>query len=487
MRKAMDCQSRFDCKAVADVSLNLECRDEIVPILKSLQQVYSQPTVCKQILELIGKDVNPKSRTDLGREGFDYWQILVLASVRQGCTLDYDKLQDLAEQHRALRQIMRIGDWENGPSFNWQRIRDNVCLLSPQTIAEISRLIVGEGHRICPQAAEHVRADSFVMETNIHYPTEATLIKDGIHQILKLATELAIEAGTEGWRQADQLEKKTRQLSREIQRIACRKGPNYQERLKAKYRILIGHATKISKRAASLWQVCSSLGTSWSEVCRKRLDHFLALTNQVLNTTRRRVLHGESVPNSEKLFSIYETHTQLYKRGKAGEPVQFGRLVLVYEDAAGFIVHQHLMPRDAQDRDVVVEQTKHVKQLLGERLKSLSFDRGFHSPEIQEEMAELVPTVCIPMPGVKQAKRQAEQASAEFRAARQRHSGVESAIGALQSGNGLERCLDRSEQGFERCLALGVLGRNLHVLGKLLISKTAETSQAAFSKRAKAA
>ena len=337
MRKATECQSRFDCETVSDVRLNLECRDEIIPILRSLQQVYSRATLRGQVLQLIRNDVNRDSRTDVGREGFDYWQILVLAAVRQGCGLDYDKLQDLAEQHRALRQIMRIGDWEDGPSFSWQRIRDNVCLLRAETIAEISRLIVGEGHRISPEAAAHVRADSFVMETNIHYPTEATLIRDGIHQIVSLATKLASTAGITGWRQADHLEKRANRLCREIQRIASRKGANYQQRLKDRYRLLIRHTEKITQRASLLLKACAGPKAESPDARVERLKHFLELTDQVLNTTRRRVLKGESVPNSEKLFSIYETHTQLYKRGKAGEPVQFGRLVLVYEDAAGFV------------------------------------------------------------------------------------------------------------------------------------------------------
>ena len=143
MRKAMERQGRFDCEIVSHVRLNLECRDEIIPILRSLQQIYSLPALRDQILRLVAKDVNPDSRVDLGREGFDYWQIVVLAAVRRGCSLDYDKLQDLAEQHRTLRQITGIGDWEEGPSFNWRRIRDNVCLLRPETIEEISHLIVG--------------------------------------------------------------------------------------------------------------------------------------------------------------------------------------------------------------------------------------------------------------------------------------------------------------------------------------------------------
>jgi IS5 family transposase len=488
MRKATEFQGRLDCQSVVNVWLNLECRDEIIPILRSLQQIYSQPALRDRILQLISLDVNPDSSADRGREGFDYWQILVLAAIRQGCACDYDKLQDLAEQHRALRQIMGIGDWDEDVSFNWRRIRDNVCLLSPETIEKISHVIVGEGHRLCPQAAEHLRGDSFVMETNIHYPTEATLISDGIHQVLKLAVRIADAANAKGWRQSKKLETKTRQITRDIQRIAARKGPRYKERLQVKYQHLIRHATKISQRARDLEnKVSAGKTTEMPAPDTDRLKHFLDLTDQVLQTATRRMLHDETVPNDEKLFSIYETHTQLYKRGKAGEPIQFGRLVMVYEDAAGFIVHHHLPSRDKTDRDLVVEQTKIVVQRLDQKVKSLSFDRGFHSPEIQAELAPLVPTVCIPMPGDKQKKVQQEQSTVEFRTAHQRHSGVESAIGALQAGNGLERCFDRTERGFARCLALGVLGRNLHVLGKLLIARESAKSLSAFSRRKRAA
>lgn len=488
MRKATELQRRLDCQSVASVCLNLECRDEIIPILRSLQQIYSQPALRNQILQLVSLDVNPESRADRGREGFDYWQILVLAAIRQGCAFNYDKLQDLAEQHRALRQIMGIGDWDEEVSFNWRRIRDNVCLLSSETIEKISHRVVGEGHRLCPEAAEHVRGDSFVMETNIHYPTEATLISDGVHQIVKFAVCLAELVSAKGWRQSRKLETKTRQITRDIQRIAARKGPHYQERLQVKYQHLIRHATKISQRARDLKNKVSAGKTAETlTIHTDRLEHFLNLTDQVLLTATRRMLHGETVPNDEKLFSIYETHTQLYKRGKAGEPIQFGRLVMVYEDAGGFIVHHHLLPRNETDRDVVVEQTKTVVQRLNQKVKSLSFDRGFHSPEIQAALAPLAPTICIPKPGDKQKKVQMEQSTAEFRAAHQRHSGIESAIGALQAGNGLERCFDRTERGFTRCLALGVLGRNLHVLGKLIIARESAKSISAFSRRKHAA
>ena len=102
-------------------------------------------------------------------------------------------------------------------------------------------------------------------------------------------------------------------------------------------------------------------------------------------------------------------------------------------------------------------------------------------------MAKIVGAPCLPKPGAKQAEEQEQAASVEFRRARQSHPGVESAIGALQSGNGLERCRDRSEQGLERYVGLGILGRNLHTLGKLLIAREAVTCVAAASKRKLAA
>jgi len=487
MRKAFDPQGRLDCSTVVDVRLNLNCRDEIVPILRALQHVYSQPQVRDEILGAIEQDVNGVSSRRRGRVGMDYWQILVLAAVRLGCNLNYDKLQDLAEQHRALRQVMGIGDWEQDTTFDWRRIRRNICQIRPATLERINQAIVAAGHSLAPDAVKRVRVDSSVVETNIHYPTEGSLIHDGLRKVLTLCALLAGRVECAGWRQHKHLEKKSKKLAREINRVAARKGANYQDRLRSGYEVLLRHAGTILDRAAELQEQTRAGGDFEALVLSGELGVFIERTEQVCDTARRRVLEGQQVPNQDKLFSIFEPHTQLYKRGKAGEPVQFGRLALLYEDAAGFIVHYHLLPRDANDRDIVVEQTRLAQQRLGGRIEHVSFDRGFHSPENQRRLAKIVPGVCLPKPGVKQAEQQEQTASVEFHRARQRHPGVEAAIGALQSGNGLKRCRDRSEPGFDRYLGLGVLGRNLHVLGKLLIAQDDADCTAAYSKRKRCA
>ena len=168
-------EQRLDCLPISEVTLNLNCRDEIIPILRGLQHLYSNASLRRELLTLVGKDVNQKTSRKYGRRGMNYWEIAVLASVRLGCNLDYDKLQDLAENHRRLRQIMGIGDWqEEEVDFDWRRIEDNLIKLRPATMKKINDVIVRAGHALQPQAIASVRGDTFVVETNIHYPTESS-------------------------------------------------------------------------------------------------------------------------------------------------------------------------------------------------------------------------------------------------------------------------------------------------------------------------
>ena len=248
-RVAFDPQLRLGSTPILDVELNTGCRDEIIPILRALQHIYSKPSLRDAVLREVGNDVNATTSPKLGREGLSYWEILVLAAVRLGCNLDYDKLQDLAENHRKLRAIMGVGDWDTKTSFGWRRIRDNLCLLKPETIQAISELIVAEGHRLVPAAAEQTRADSFVMQSNIHHPTESTLIRDGVRKIIELCVTLAETHALEGWRQHAHLWKRIKRASRAIERIAAKKGPHYQRRLQRAYRKLLGHSRRIVQRA----------------------------------------------------------------------------------------------------------------------------------------------------------------------------------------------------------------------------------------------
>jgi transposase, IS5 family len=483
----------LDSLPITQVKLNLNCRDEIIPILRALQHVYGNVDLRDELLQLVGQDVNQRSSRHRGRRGLNYWEITVLAAARLGCNLDYDKLQDLAENHRSLRLIMGLRDGPEEVDFDWRRIEDNLLKLRPETLKKISDLVVGAGHELEPKAIAAVRGDTFVVETNIHYPTESTLIGDGLRKILALAAELAAEHGLGGWRQHEHLLGKVRKLVRDIGRVSRAKGQG-QDRLKPGYRKLLELAEELLARARRLLQaltfvdqpaltldqVQNGLAPARPE---KRLLHYMLLTEKVCSNARRRVLQGETLSNAEKIFSIFEPHTELIKRGKQPVPIQFGHNVLVVEDAVGFVVAYRVVDNGVLDQDLVVPVMKELQQRFGGKIKSASFDRAFHTPENQKALAEIVRTPCIASKGQEKGRQQQKEGTVAFRKARQNHPGVESAIGALQSGSGLKRCRDRSKRGYERYVALAILGRNLQTLGKLLLARDQADCQAAKSKR----
>lgn len=484
MRIAYNDQRRFDTSPIGQVDLNYECRDEIVPILAALQYVFNQPELRSAITAIVAEDINSESRRDVGREGFDDWQIVVLAAVRLGCNLDYDKLQDLGENHRALRGVLGVGAWDDSTSFNWRRIRNTLCRLKAETTQKINQIIVAHGQQLQPGARETVRADSFVIETNIHYPTESSLIWDGIRKIIPLCVALASALGIEGWRQHKHLKKRIKKSVRVIAQISSSKSPKVKAALPGAYHRLLDRAAVVLDRAKELLEAAKQYDLPpHLQTLSEELQLWIELTTQVCDTAYRHTVLGEDVPNSDKLFSLFETHTQLYQRGKASKPLQFGRMLLVYEDAAGFISHYHFMDRDAQDTDVAVAQTQKVQELHDGEIKVASFDRGFHTDANEEALSKIIEHTCLPAKHMKQYAEQLASGTVQFHRSRKHHPGIESAIGALQSGNGLKRCRDRSELGMQRYVGLAILGRNLQVLGRLLISQRHSQTNAAATKR----
>lgn len=491
-------EQRLDCLPISEVKLNLECRDEMIPILRALQHVYADAERRRELLARVGKDINGATSRKHGRRGLNYWEITVLAAARLGCNLDYDKLQDLAENHRRLRQIMGIGDWQDDEvDFDWRRIEDNLIKLQPATLQQINALIVKAGHELEPEAIQSVRGDCFVVETNIHYPTESSVIGDGLRKLTTLAAELAKAKDLGGWRQAKHLLKKVKSLVRAIGRASRAK--QGADRLQPGYQKLLAVAEDLLQRARQLLKQLRfnpdlavftlanvKNGTAPLTTPAAELLAFIVLTAKVCDNARRRVLHGETIANEEKIHSIFEPHTELIKRGKQPNPIEFGHKVLVIEDAAGFVVDYRVVANGVLDQDLVVPVMTKLQKRFDGKIQSASFDRGFHTPENQAELAELVRTPCIAAKGAAQGRQQQQEGTVAFRQARQNHPGVESVIGALQKGNGQKRCRDRSKRGYERYVALGILGRNLQTLGKLLLAQDKVDCKAAQSKRKQA-
>ena len=202
------------------------------------------------------------------------------------------------------------------------------------------------------------------------------------------------------------------------------------------------------------------------EACRLAfIQYYIDHAVHQIDLIGRRVLDGETIPHEEKVFSIFERHTEWISKGKAGVPVELGLRVCIVEDQYGFVVHHLVMERQS-DLAVAVEIIEQTKVRFA-CLTSCSFDQGFHSPENQRRLLDLLDEVILPKKGRRTASERAREQSEGFVAARRAHSAVESAIHALEN-HGLDRCRDHGLLGFKRYVGLAVLARNLQIVGNLL-------------------
>jgi len=263
------------------------------------------------------------------------------------------------------------------------------------------------------------------------------------------------------------IHKKAKQLDRKIGRLARGRRKDREVQLQDAYSQLIDLARKITDRSLELY--VATAGQTLDPLVagqRKEILDFTVKTDYVASLAERRVLKGESIGHDQKIFSLFETHTELINRGKRPCPIEFGHRVLVVEDKAGFIVHIEVMKTGLQDVDVLASTIEAVQQRLNQKVKQASFDRGFWSPHNDRVLHESVELACLPRKGAPKADEQ----TSPFIQARHHHAGIESKIGALQSGNGQSRCRDQGEVGYARYIMLGALDRNLQTLGRLLLA-----------------
>jgi transposase, IS5 family len=196
-----------------------------------------------------------------------------------------------------------------------------------------------------------------------------------------------------------------------------------------------------------------------------KIKDFVEHAERQINHIERRVIQGEIIPAQEKVFSIFEPYTEWLSKGKAGVPVELGLNVCILEDQYQFILHHRVMQHET-DSDIAVSIVKETKERFSE-LSSCSFDQGFHSPDNQRELAQLLECVILPKRGKLSKSEQARQQTQTFVDGRRQHAAVESAINALEV-HGLGRCPDHGLPAFRRYVALAIVARNVQVLGRYL-------------------
>ncbi len=450
---------------ISQIQFNPRSRDDIPRVLRGLQHVYMNESLREAIFKLLETEIQPTISKRVGRLGMALWNILVLGVLRLDLNTDYDRIMELANQHITLRQMLGHGVY-NDYEYNYQSLVDNVSLLTPELLEKINTLVVQEGHVLAKKGEEALRGrcDSFVVETHVHYPTDITLLLDAMRKSIHLIGLWSEEAGQTQWRQYRYNADHFKRLVRATQSQKRRKGhtEGQPDRVKQAHEELLNtarqHLAKIQETEPKLMELQPD------PIRQQELQGWLAHAQRQINRIERRVLQGETIPHDEKVFSIFEPHTEWISKGKAGVPVELGMRVCVMEDQYRFILHHRVMEKETDDK-VAVSMVKDTQETFPD-LRSVSFDKGFHSPQNQEDLAQLLDQIGLPRKGrLSEAAREYQQSEA-FKHARHQHAAVESAINALEV-HGLDMCPDHGINGFKRYVALAVLTRNIHRMGDI--------------------
>jgi hypothetical protein len=478
MRKVIDLQMEFWKKDIANIEFDLQSRDEIPKLLMGLQYIYSTPSIREQVSEVL-KQIVPKQSQETGRPGMDLWKILVLGTLRLNCNWDYDKVLEMANNHSKLREMLGHSKTDFESQYALQTIRDNIVLLTPAILDEINQIVVKAGHSlISPNKDPELRGscDSFVVETDVHYPTDTNLLFDAIRKMISLIAILCSEVGVTAWRQSHHNIIKVKRLLRGIQRLRRSTSKDEAKKQKRDQLIIDKHRNYIAvcqgfiSKAKDTIHILREFGllSMGQELRLITIEEYIGHAERQIDQIRRRVVFDEKIPHEEKVFSIFEPHTEWINKGKAGVPQELGLKVCVLKDQYGFLLHHCVMQQQTDDK-VAVDMVQEAKDRF-DNLVGCSFDKGFYSPENKSQLGEILDYVVLPKKGRLSVKDKEIEQSDEFVESRRKHSAVESSINALEN-HGLDRCLDHGLHGFERYVALSVLARNIQILGHMLQQK----------------
>ena len=461
MRMVQRAQPMLGEVSVDDIVIDEDCRDDIPPVLKGIQHIFCDIALRDEIFAFLSAQLPGKNiKTTVGCVGMTLWNILVLGLLKQGANCDYDRLHDLANQNRTVREMLGRSGLDDRARYTYRTLERNISLLTPELLAGINRLVVQPGHALVGHAPEEslkARCDSFVVETDVHYSTDVNLLWDALRCLVRETAKACKECGISGWRQSEHLTQSIRARFNEV-RTSTRQKKNPQNVV-----AYLDQSRDIVARAEGSLRLLMTGGAQ--ESVMGEIQRLIVHAHRQIDQIDRRVLKGEVIPHEEKVFSIFEDHTRWCMKGKAGRPVELGVPLCIVEDQHQFILHHEIMWKES-DVDVATWVVEAVKGQFP-TLSSCSFDKGFHSPSNRKRLEDSLDLVALPGKGrLSEAAREYES-TAECVAARKQHPAVESAINNLEQ-RGLDRIRSHGAEGFARTVALRVLSGNLHRIGLIL-------------------
>lgn len=468
MRKRFEQQFVLGRLPINETPIPTGMRGGALPkLVAALKEIYVSPKWNERIFEILESKITAgKKRT--GRPGMDLWQIFVLAQVRLVQNISYDELFDLANYHTMIRQLMGVesGFGYEKYQFEYQNIFDNVSLLDDETVGELNQVILEFGHEVFKkkeEAALRLKTDSFVVESNVHFPTDYNLLWDSARKCLDTVDKFKKKyPWIPGWRKMGEWRRQLKNAMRAVGKASSSGGKGKEERVKRAAKHYLTKARALQEKLLnSKFPMVDKSDAALIAI----LIRYMEFLNKFIDQLDRRILQKEKIPHVEKLFSIFEEYTEWITKGKLNPNVELGKMLAITTDQYNLIVDYRVM-EEQSDSGMV----KSIAEDMTSRynIRSWSFDKGYWHKDNKSLLKEHVKIVVIPKKGKRNKQEEEEESQRQFKLLRNKHSAVESNINELEH-RGLDRCPDRGHGHFKRYVGLAISAYNLRRIGQELI------------------
>jgi IS5 family transposase len=417
---------------------------------------------------------HPQSRTR-GRRGAPAEMVLRLLVLKHLRNWSYATLEREVRTNLVYRAFTRVGGGKVPDAKTMGRWG---IAVAPDVVKRLHRRLVGIARDAQIVEGRRMRVDTTVVETNIHYPTDSSLLGDGVRVLTRTMKQVTAIAGTVGAILRDR-RRSVRHRLWEIGRIARSKGAQRPEKLSRAYQHLlaatsrvVGQAKRFSREIeAGVKRTGDVLQQAVLEGLRQELDTFVPRVQQVRRQTRARILGGDTHAE-DKLLSVFEPSTEVIRKGKAGKPNEFGKMVKLQEAEHQIITEYVVYERRLSDSDLLIPALAAHARTFGRMPRLVAGDAAFYSGTNEASAhANGVTRVCIPNRATKSAQRKREQKKRWFKNGQKWRTGCEGRISVVKRRHGMNRSRYKGDDGMNRWVGLGVIADNLINIGRVLATR----------------
>ena len=461
-------QDRYETDKLFDSILILT--NQMDPVLAQIDQLLEDEALYQLIRNDLARRYPQTEQT--GRNSTPVEVVLRMLAVKRLYGLSYERTEYQVRDSLVLRQFCRV--YFNEVPDDTTLIRW-AGLIQPETLESFNHRLTQLARQLKVTKGRKLRTDGTVVETNIHHPSDSSLLADSVRVLgrtLRRAREVLQDQTDLGQQVFRNRIRSVRRLARQVGEAMRKRGETAREQGMQAYHKLVKATQQTIKQAQRVLPALQAATDEGAENLSAILETFIPRAEQVVSQAVRRVFQGEKVPAGEKIVSLFEPHTAIIRRNKARKPTEYGHKVWLDEVDGGIITRWQVLEGNPNDDQQWIPSLEHHSECFGKPPHQMSADRGVHSAN-NEQIArdQGVKRVVLPQPGRKSEARKQHEKQRWFQQGRKWHAGVEGRISVLKRRHELDRCRDHGRQGFDKWVGWGVIAANLLVIGRKVAAK----------------